>query len=260
MIRCAYENNKNNFGDMLTPIIVEWISGEKCIHVKCNEPKKLLCIGSGMNRWIRDGDVIWGYGSRNTDQYGKIKAKEGVQFLAVRGKMTRENILKDNPDVIVPEVYGDPALLMPKIYKPLKVKKYRIGLISHYIDKARFKVNDINVLNIDIQGNVYKVIDQINSCESIISTSMHGVIVSEAYGLPVVWLQVSNRVLGGWFKFNDYFSGTGREKQNPIKIMEKIITRPDITRIKYKFLPPPNIDTTALEEAWKGCNLENIRG
>jgi len=246
---------------MLTPIILKWISGEASIHVKGIEEGKLLCIGSGMNRWLRKNDIVWGYGSRSTDKHGKIIVPDGVQFLAIRGEWTRKNILKDNPKVIVPEVYGDPASLMPLIYKSKVKKQYEIGVIPHYIDKSRFHVLNPKIKVINVFDKPLKIIDDINKCEVIISTSLHGTIVAEAYGIPVVWLKASNKVIGGWFKFNDYFSGTGRGIQAPIDMTKhKEINSKNIFSIrKNVFLPPPIIDTAALEEAWKGCDIERIK-
>jgi len=260
MIKCFYAANKPNYGDMLTPIILKWISGETSIHVKGTEEGKLLCIGSGMNRWLRKNDIVWGYGSRNTDKHGRIIVPAGIQFLAVRGRMTRDNILKDNHGIEVTEVYGDPASLMPLIYKPKVKKEYEVGLIPHYIDKSRFHVLNPKIKIINVFDKPYKIIDDINKCNVIISTSLHGTITAEAYGIPVVWLQASNKVIGGWFKFNDYFSGTGRGIQQPIDMTrQKEINSKDIFFIKKNILPPPTFDTDSLIKAWKRCDIERIK-
>lgn len=253
MIDCYYAKTVKNFGDILTPIIIKWISGQDLHFVKKSTSGKLLCIGSGMNKVLRPNDVVWGYGSRNMNEFGKIQYADKATFLAVRGKWTRDNILECFPNVHVPEVYGDPALLMPEIYQPKsKKKEYEIGLIPHYIDKERFKVLDPRILKIDIQGNVYDVIDKINKCEVIVSTSLHGTIVSEAYGIPVAWLKVSNKIWGAYFKFNDYFSGTGRDEQFPCIVNEKkLVKSPTIFNSAKFTLPKPVIDTEPLKNAWK---------
>lgn len=251
MIECFYAKNKPNYGDLLTPMIVKYVSGQDTTHVPGNQEGKLLVIGSGMNRWLRKGDTVWGYGSRNTDKFGKINVPEGVRFWAVRGKMTRENILKDNPDIEVPEVYGDPACLMPLIYTPPKKKEYEIGLIPHYVDKQRFHVLNPKIKIIDVFSDPIKIINDINKCEVIISTSLHGTITAEAYGIPVVWLQVSDKVLGGWFKFNDYLSGTDRGIHDPVTIKNRIVNSLDLFWIRNKTLPKPVFHEQELIGAWK---------
>lgn len=251
MIKCFYERNKKNFGDMLTPHIVEYVSGQKIEYCNGKTPGKLLCIGSGMNRWLLPGDIVWGYGSRNIDQFGKIVVPDRVQFWSVRGKMTRENILKDNPGVHVPEAYGDPALLMPLIYDPSVKREYEIGFIPHYIDKGRYDIRRKDVKVIDIQGDIKQVIQDIKKCKIIISTSMHGLITADTYGIPVVWLQISDSVLGAWFKFNDYFSGVGRGIHDPVVIKNKTIHSKDLFNIADQVLPKPSINRRAIVTAWR---------
>ena len=55
------------------------------------------------------------------------------------------------------------------------------------------------------------VADQLNSCKSTISSSLHGLILSDLFGTPNVWLDPEGKSLsaGGW-KFDDYFESQGR--------------------------------------------------
>lgn len=229
----------NNFGDMLVPIIIKWISGMDTEYVPYTQKNKLLVIGSEMAnpRVLQEGDVVWGYGAKYDRE---IIPPKNVKFLSVRGKKTKKLIKSDN----IPDVFGDPALLMPKIYECSKNKKYKVGVIPHYIDKKSFNIQDKEILTINVQDDVYKVINQINSCEVIVSTSLHGCIVSEAYGIPVVWLKVSEKIGGLEFKWNDYFSGTQRDSQSPQ-------TLNNISKIIDKVLPQPVINTNALIKAWR---------
>ena len=67
-----------------------------------------------------------------------------------------------------------------------------------------------NILIIQATGQVQNVIQSICLCKKIISSSLHGIIVAESYGIPATWLEISGMVEGYGFKFYDYYLGSGR--------------------------------------------------
>ena len=73
------------------------------------------------------------------------------------------------------------------------------------------------------------MIDKICSCRYIISSSLHGLILSDAYGIPNLWIRISDRVKGGDCKFLDYFSGVNR-KTNCAFVMDEDTDLPDIMK------------------------------
>jgi len=231
----------HNFGDMLVPIIIKWMTGHEVRWVEPNIRGKLLCIGSEMTGGVlQQNDVVWGYGAKYAQA---IKVPENVKFLAVRGKKTR-SLIHGN----VPEVYGDPACLMPLIYTPkVAEKRYAIGIIPHYVDREyvlKLVKPDPAVLILNIKDDPLQTIDNMNACDLIVSTSLHGCIVAEAYGIPTVWLKLGDRIFGLHMKWNDYFSDTGRDDQIPI-------TDLNMTDIVNKVLPTPIFNREALLNAWK---------
>lgn len=194
--------------------------------------KNFLCIGSllGMPNYTNENTIVWGAGS-----FGDIKGVPPRKICAVRGKLTRNIILEKG--IECPEVYGDPALLLSRFYKPnfrgerreergeKEQQKYRMGIIPHVIDLDHPVVEEIRkehpeILIIDLEH--YKkwtdVIDQIFSCEYIISSSLHGLIVSDTYGIPNCWIELSGKIIGGYFKYLDYASSVGRELIEPLKV------------------------------------------
>ncbi|MFH1968555.1 MAG: polysaccharide pyruvyl transferase family protein [bacterium] len=198
-----------NFGDTLTPIVIEYILGEKPEHTDKEDTKKILAIGSIL-KFIKDGDIVWGAG---LNEPIKIKAPKGSKFLAVRGPITKSFI---DPEKVVPEIYGDPSILIPLIYNPKIEKTHEIGLLPHYEDKTLVKPKNGEKL-IDIEADWKTVINDILSCKKIIASSLHGIICAEVYGIPAEWAVYSDKVVGGEMKYQDYFLGSGREKQKPFQ-------------------------------------------
>ena len=137
---------------------------------------------------------------------------------AVRGEKTRKCLIQAGIDC--PGIYGDPALLLPLIFSP-NLKKYRkhIGIIPHYKDienpnvKRLFEEANGNAILINVQNykNWKDIINQISSCDFIISSSLHGLILSDAYRVPNVWVTFSDLLAGGRFKFEDYYSAVGKK-------------------------------------------------
>jgi len=75
-------------------------------------------------------------------------------------------------------------------------------------------------LIIDILSGVKQVIDDICSCERIFSSSLHGLIAADAYGIHSTWIKFSNKIEGNDFKFYDYFESVGRKGESCLRITE----------------------------------------
>lgn len=200
--------NRENYGDLLSKYLVEKISGKP---VKFVQPKKqpwykmnktnFLAVGSILHHATKHS-IVWGSGIIDHDQ--EIAEAD---FRTVRGPQTRDFLLKLGYNC--PEVYGDPALLLPKYYHPQVEKRYKIGVVPHYHDyktavaffgdKPGIKVIDLLTMNVE------EVTRQILSCENIISSSLHGLIVAHAYQIPVLWVKFSDKIFGNGIKYVDYF-------------------------------------------------------
>jgi len=206
-MRKAYWWRAQNFGDTLTPVVLEHFLGEPVEFSSGNEAGRIVGIGSILHHAL-PGDIIFGAGSNRPSR--QVDGT-GIRFLAVRGPLSRSQVVNAE----VPEIYGDPAILLPLVYDRPMQKKFRRGIIPHYVD---FKHGNpptpgAGETLIDIQAPWKEVIDRIRECESISSSSLHGIIAAEAYGIPTTWEKWSDRIIGGDYKFQDYFLGTGRERQ-----------------------------------------------
>jgi len=100
-----------------------------------------------------------------------------------------------------------------------------MGIIPHVVDQQHPVIKEIRekyadeILIIDLAHyeRWTDVIDQICSCEKILSSSLHGIIVSDAYQVPNCWIELSGKVLSG-FKYQDYAASVGRAFDKPIKV------------------------------------------
>lgn len=166
------------------------------------DKKVLVPIGSTIERGNKNTS-FWGNGFLHNNETFK-----GGKVYAVRGRLTDEKLKKDGFSGC--SVYGDPALLLPIIHPVQVDKEYEVGIIPHYLDLQYFQTNYSNKYKIiDLTTNeIEKIISEICSCKRILSTSLHGIIVSQAYNIPALWIK--NGYIGtDGFKFKDYFSSVG---------------------------------------------------
>ncbi len=215
---------KYNLGDDLNYYLVRFLTGKKVINAYLSLDSRVTnyaCIGS-IIEWIgNDGTVIWGSGAMG---YNKPLKYKPAKVCSVRGPLTRKYLLDNG--IECPEIYGDPALLFPLIYKPQVNKRWRIGIIPHFSDVNLAVISELKQYeNIKLISFInYKswknVIDDICSCDYIFSSSLHGLILSDAYNIPNIWIDFDNpsNISGGQFKYLDYFASVGRKQSTPVTV------------------------------------------
>lgn len=231
---CACGKNGSNFGDMITPYIYQKITGNKPIKLIPKDGVVVFGAGSIMGS-VTPNAIVWGTGIMFKDS----KFCKPLKILSVRGPLTRKRCLELGH--ACPEIYGDIGLILPKFYNPVISKKYKIGMISHYVDydmcKSIFGANsDISI--IDITEPVEKVIDRILECELTMSSSLHGIITSHAYSINCCWMRMSNKIAGGNTKFWDYYQSVGINNNMEPLMVTKLISSVEIIS-KIKDFPNP---------------------
>ena len=208
-----------NFGDSLNVELIRLITGKKPTIVNNsftnpNNETIFMAIGSVIG-WADKNTTVWGTGKISDTDATMFKEQPDIH--AVRGPKTREEIIKRGFEC--PEVYGDPALLMPYFYRPKIDIQYEIGFIPHHIDKGlipELRKQFPEVYFIDIQSDTYQFIDNVLKCKKIITSSLHGQIVADAYNIPNAWIKLSDKVLGNGFKYRDYYTSVGRLDKDPL--------------------------------------------
>lgn len=245
-----------NFGDDINKYLIEALSERRVIFdhtfslCRLWRGKNYLCIGSILESHCNRRSVVWGSGA----MYGtRSLAEPPARVCAVRGPLTRQYLLDQGVDC--PEIYGDPALLLPRIYRPERKIKYRIGVVPHVSDaehdalkRAAAEREDLCVIDLARYEDWHQVIDQILACEMVVSSSLHGIIIADAYEVPNCWVEFSDRVQGAGFKFRDYFLSGGVEGMEPIRIggqmhLEELYARREQWR-------KPLVD---VEKLWQAC-------
>lgn len=267
----------DNCGDALNPYLLHKLSGCKIVYCNYKNPnfiqelryfireithlripninkvippffyrKKnvILAIGSILDRSLPNYH-IWGAGYMNKFEHAK-----GGKIYAVRGYYSAKKLEHEGFPFCT--TYGDPALLLPIIYNPHVEKKYQYGIIPHMkdyltISKKYPKEKIINLIN----KNVEDVIFQILQCKYILSTSLHGIIIAHAYGIPALWIKNGDINTDG-IKFYDYFSSVDIPKYTgnfnmdnfidksyeelPVSIKELMLPKKSISEIQKKLI------------------------
>jgi len=192
-----------NFGDLITPILLRELgytpintSAERC---------DLLLVGSILDCLPEDyAGVILGSGFLNEKNAKRLVR---ANILAVRGRLSRKllGLAKDVP-------LGDGGLLLPRFLEPRSTNKYAIGIVPHYSDTCDPRLDTWlknfgrKAILINVRQPTQLVFDQICSCECIVSSSLHGLVVADSVGIQNLWIRLSDLCGNGEFKFHDYYS------------------------------------------------------
>ena len=217
-----YNNSRYNLGDYLGFVIVNWMLEKRNLSLDsptCGK-KFLNSVGSNVFGSYQNC-TIWGSGAmyepKSIWKYLSYYPFRKLDVRAVRGPLTRDVVLKFGHKC--PEVYGDPAILMPLIYQPEKKTECNEFCIipQFYVEKGlRMKYPNHSMVSMNTDD--YKsVIDAIVSSEKVVTSSLHGIILAESYGVPAVFFRSLDKVID--FKYLDYYYSTGRSE---VRIAESI--------------------------------------
>lgn len=211
-------NQEPNFGDILSSWLVSKITGHEVVEVQGTQPH-YIAIGSvvGMAKPL---SVLWGTGSFGFDPKEPICTTS--TYLAVRGPLTRSKLAMSG--IRCPRIYGDPALLTPEFYRPDIKPVHEVGVVLRWSeDKWNNALNGDGIKKIFLKtGEIEKTLDEMLSCKRIITSSLHGLIIADAYGIPNAWL-ASDTPNGREFKFWDYFASI--DKNRPPQVYDMAAPR-----------------------------------
>lgn len=177
----------HNFGDELGAIILRKL-GLKVHRVAFADADYLL-TGTMLDpaETKNPNATVIGTGSGYTHE-----SEHNFNVLAVRGQMSANNL-----GVRVP--LGDLGLLASRIW-PKQPTRYNVGVVRHYVDHDDYPFADIVI---DATEDAETVINKISSCRVILSSSLHGLIVADSYGIPNMRIARDDVISGNW-KWMDY--------------------------------------------------------
>lgn len=212
-----------NYGDILTPHILRNL-GLPFKQARNREDCNALMVGS-IAKWAKAGMHIFGSGFiRRADPVCK-----SASWHWVRGPISRQMVL--NAGGQCPEIYGDAAFLLPEFW-PKAEPIHDIGIVPHHVDLdiAQAQFPDLPIIDL-LTTDPKETTRQITQCRKVISSSLHGLIVAHAYGIPAAWIQFSDRLHGDGMKFHDHFESMGMpailsKADNPIFTVGSVDTRP----------------------------------
>lgn len=213
-----YYTKAPNVGDLLNPYLIPEISGRVIAAVQTERFTHLIPIGSLIGQ-IGSKSVVWGAGS--IDGKTPRKGFKKGNIYALRGYRTLQ-MLEDSCGEKINVPLGDPALLMPHFFEPQFSKEFTFGIIPHHSEKDILDtIRDArmdNVRAIDVSLAPEKFVTELAKCEFIFSSSLHGLILSDCYGIKNAWVSFSERLKGGAWKFHDYYSTTNAKSPSQLHI------------------------------------------
>lgn len=239
-ISVYYFNKKPNFGDLLNKCIPERLFGCKVTKADI-ESCNAVFIGSVLSPFASlDAKIkeelpelnIWGTGLIHPISTHK-KFSRRINVCAVRGTFTKE-WLEKSQKVKYDIPLGDPGLLCSLAFPDLDTtKEYDYGIIPHYIDQENPLLKKLQLPNsiiLDICEAPEILLPKIVKCKKIISSAMHGLIAADSFGIPNIRLIVDDKIIGGDYKFNDYYSAFGllNHKKLDLRNISHEITHLDI--------------------------------
>jgi len=140
-----------------------------------------------------------------------------IEWKGIRGPNTLKLINQNCP------IISDPGLLISKIFPIKKKHKKKIGYIIHSVDREVFfkLFPEKKQYLINNYTTYEEFTNQLSEYDSVISSSLHGIIFCHAYLIPVASIKVTDKINGGDFKYIDYYHSLNYTKFKGRHIINK---------------------------------------
>ncbi len=201
-VKAYWWRERPNFGDALTPYLLERFAGLK-VRWDSISHSSVASVGSILEHIppLWDGYIL---GSGKLQEFSRLHLHTNTaKVLALRGPLSARGVSGSF-------ALGDPGLLAAELVG-YQAKRWDLGVIPHWQDAElvpRFQAlikRPYTVRVIDPGDEPLKVVREIGACRRVVTSSLHGMIVADAFGLPRrVELCPALAQDGGDFKFRDY--------------------------------------------------------
>lgn len=248
--------SSSNFGDLLSPIVCsrflaadfrfgrKWeadVSGMGSILNWTLFPDeesgffryRILRVRAQLNRTFRRPLIVWGSGL-----LGPVLSASGIPIrragiFAVRGARTRDELRRLGA-VRTDVALGDPGLLVTEVWPLRPTGEIRRGFVLHAYSwedgtAAAFAREHPEAFLIDPRRHPEQVLADVARCREIFSSSLHGLVMADALGLPNRWIGLELPWMTAErsaFKFRDYFSALGIDR-TPCRVADAVSVSPE---------------------------------
>lgn len=238
-----------NLGDEVSAPIVEAVSGREVVWSELASAD-LTATGSilqmlyGVLRGRSEPIHVWGSG---VVQPQRLPHRPEVIYTAVRGPLTRG--MAELP-YLMP--MGDPALLAADVWPANGTKDHAVGIVPHFSQLSHPSWRELADRNprsviIDVTDpDIAASVRTIARCDLVVSTSLHGLILADAFGVPNVWVQGKDLHKATAFKFYDYLASVGRRVFGPLEVRRPLL---DLTRLPHDRIETHHFDAVAALKA-----------
>jgi pyruvyltransferase len=223
-IKLFWWRQEPNFGDAISPIVTKFVAGRD-VEWSSNSDCQLYGLGSLM-KMVQGGvqerkgpkPWVWGTGCMYAVQPKMIRPN--VRFACVRGPITATLLGIDSA------CYGDPGLLVQEASGISATNDGSVGLIPHLsrVDSPEIRAlvaTEPTLKLIDVRlDDPIETMRQIAACKYVVSSSLHGLIVADAFGVPNTWLNPRGNHIAAALKFYDYAASIGRVLPLPLQLAE----------------------------------------
>lgn len=248
MALCHYLAYGKNFGDELGIAVSKKLlqnhfhcSADNVAVINLQSQKRtgrqcLFNLGSIFDQ-IQSNDHVWGTGI-NPKWMHLMNRPLNVTIHAVRGLLTLEKIKAKPLNLVTDEEVesvsiGDPGTALIHLFPEIQWKgNGSYCFVPHHQDQEIFQISlhsshlKERVRMVSVRDSWPNVIELLSSCSYVASSSLHGLVVSDALGIPNAWFQWSGsqtQKTEGWFKYNDYFTTVERASAQPVHDIDQLV-------------------------------------